>query len=248
MQVGESMNLKEALVAMDMDFERCALGPSGGGFTLKALDVSPMEFLMQAEEDFRIGGMSAAINCIANAKRAIASQMDQILLSLGYKSFRWSAPKKIETLKELGLLLPSVLRNVSQARNMLEHEYKKPNQSDVESALDLASLYVWGMASLFNCFGDGLEISCGKSYDKSKRSYSKYIDMGIATESEKVVYVGYCNIRKSDEEYHQRQGYSVEIPNNDPLFFALVRLATAFEIGYRIDEAIAALNQAYAHA
>ena len=68
--------------------------------------------------------------------------MDQALLSFGYPSTKWNIPKKIEALQGLGLITPRILTKVSGARNLLEHEYRRPQKNEVEEALDLASLFV----------------------------------------------------------------------------------------------------------
>lgn len=70
----------------------------GGSFGLADLETSPVEFLSLAEDDFERGGLAALVNATANAKRAIVSQLDQLLTSFGYPSFRWNVPKKIERL------------------------------------------------------------------------------------------------------------------------------------------------------
>jgi uncharacterized protein YutE (UPF0331/DUF86 family) len=66
-------------------------------------------------------------------------------------------PKKIERLRALGLLAPSLLRKVVDMRNILEHEYPTPELKNVEDALDIASLFVMSASALFIPFDDVLE-------------------------------------------------------------------------------------------
>lgn len=66
-------------------------------------------------------------------------------------------PKKIERLRALGLLAPSLLRKVVDMRNILEHEYPTPELKNVEEALDIASLFVMSASALFIPFDDVLE-------------------------------------------------------------------------------------------
>ncbi|PVZ20475.1 MULTISPECIES: hypothetical protein [unclassified Pseudomonas] len=62
---------------------------------------------------------------------------------------RSNVPKKIERLKALGLLAPSLLRKVVDMRNILEHEYSTPELEKVEDALDIASLFVMSASAIF---------------------------------------------------------------------------------------------------
>jgi len=73
---------------------KCAVASGGGSFELADLKTSPVEFLSLAEDDFERGGLSALVNATTNIKRAIVCQLDQLLISFGYPSFRWNVPKK----------------------------------------------------------------------------------------------------------------------------------------------------------
>ena len=239
------MNFKETVNQLGIDLDFCAVSPSGGTFHLKAMDIAPMEFLVLAEEDFVKGGIASSVNSITNAKRAIVSQMDQILISFGYKSLPWNIPQKIKMLKDLGVLLPPILRKISKTRNLLEHEYKKPGKEDVESALDIASLYVWGMSSLFNGLCDEIQFGFDKCYDNQRDEYKKYIDFGITSEKEEVFYRGYAYEFKEVDGKEQRMTHEIKIKNSEPIFFAIVRIAIAFNTGYKIDESIKIFDQVF---
>jgi len=115
------MDIREFCLAHKFDMSKCSVASGGGSFGLADLETSPVEFLSLAEDDFERGGLAALVNATANAKRAIVSQLDQLLTSFGYPSFRWNVPKKIDRLRALGLLAPSLLRKVVDMRNVLEH-------------------------------------------------------------------------------------------------------------------------------
>ena len=44
---------------------------------------------------------------------------------------RWGFPKKIEALTRLGILAPRILNKINRTRNLLEHEFTKPNDEQV---------------------------------------------------------------------------------------------------------------------
>ena len=153
------MDIKEFCLAHGFDMSKCGVALGGGGFGMTELKTSPVEFLTLAEDDFERGGLAALVNATTNAKRAIVCQLDQLLISFGYPSLRWNVPKKIERLRALGLLTPSLLRKVVDIRNILEHEYATPELEKVEEALDIASLFVMSASAMFIPFDDVLEFS-----------------------------------------------------------------------------------------
>ena len=118
------------------------------------VDTDPYDFLVQAEKDYEMGGLSSEINSITNSKRAIHCQTDQAIYTLGYTPHR-DYRKNIDLLEKLGIVTPRILRKVSDSRNLLEHEYKKPSQEQILDALDLAYLYVYSIKPLIhNITGD----------------------------------------------------------------------------------------------
>lgn len=138
--------------------EAWAAPSGGGGLNCHRLEVDPFEFLARAEDDFECGGEASEINAITNAKRAIVSQMDQALLSFGYPSTKWNFPKKLEILKNLGLVAPRILKKVNSARNLLEHEYRRAKRIEIEEALDLAALFVSAIKPILYSFPDQFSI------------------------------------------------------------------------------------------
>jgi hypothetical protein len=81
------MDIKAFCTAHSMDLGQAAVSLQGGSFSLVELKTSPVAFLLLAEDDYERGGLSALINATTNAKRAIVSQMDQLLVSFGFGSF-----------------------------------------------------------------------------------------------------------------------------------------------------------------
>lgn len=220
---------------------KCAVSLGGGSFTLTELKTSPADFLSLAEEDFERGGLSALVNATTNAKRAIVCQLDQLLISFGYPSFEWNVPRKMEKLRALGLLAPTLLRKVVRMRNFLEHEYEIPDIELVEESLDVAALFVMSASAMFIPFDDVLELSLP---DSSFRDDSvTHITAGLRRESRGVFYMVYAY--EPDDSIGRCVG-QCEIPSGHILFEAMVKLSASLMLRYKVDQAIENFERAYA--
>jgi len=98
-------------------------------------------FLDYAENDLASNSEAGNVNALTNAKRAIDCQIEQLIKSLGLKKAK-QFPKKIEQIKEIGLIAPRILVKVNQIRNLLEHEFVNPDRHQAEDAVDVATLFV----------------------------------------------------------------------------------------------------------
>ncbi len=127
--------LKKALAELGITRSRAVKLISGSYSLSYDLGISPQEFLSQAENDFESGGGSARLNAISNAKRAISSQLDQALFCLGFTPTRMDTRKKLRLFGDLGFVAPRILKKVSQARNLLEHEYRAPTKTRVSVSI-----------------------------------------------------------------------------------------------------------------
>lgn len=118
-------------------------------------DISPEEFLEFAIEDVEKPNKRGLVNALSNAKRAIDCQVDKILFCFGIRPDKSvkilqklnlprlnDLPAKMQVLQEIGIVAPRVIRKVVQKRNYLEHEYKCPEQEQVEDAVDIAQLFI----------------------------------------------------------------------------------------------------------
>jgi hypothetical protein len=115
--------------------------------TKKRAHLGPRDFLAFAIEDsVRLDDKRHLINCLGNCKRAIDSQTDRLIRSLGFlplsRKERWSIPKKFSFVSETGVVAPRILQKVNRLRNRLEHEFAAPSKEQVEDALDIASLFI----------------------------------------------------------------------------------------------------------
>src|SRR5690554_5080866 len=73
-------------------------------------EIKPEDFLNYAEKDLESEYDHKLINALSNAKRSLDCQVDILLMAFGYYSIskrkKWGFPKKIEIIKELGILAP----------------------------------------------------------------------------------------------------------------------------------------------
>lgn len=196
-------------------------------------DVDPYEFLLLAEEDWERGGLAAELNAITNAKRAIVAQMDQALLSFGYPATSWNIPRKLEALMSLGLVAPRILRRVSSTRNLLEHEYRRPSEKEIEDAIDLAALFVASIKPLISLFPD--EFIVGQEYERVTHfAFKRELVFSMAgAKNEDRARFRICA---------RRDGVLVGetfVDYKDREFAPIVRLAVAVDRGFKTDEALA---------
>lgn len=197
------------------------------------LDVDPYDFLVLAEDDWERGGLSAELNAITNAKRAIVAQMDQALLSFGYPAIPWGVPKKIATLQSLGLVAPRILRRVSSARNLLEHEYRRPAAKDVEDAIDLAALFIASIKPVITLFGD--EFCVGNADEQSDTfAFERQLSfaMGVSGRENPPAF----RIRAEKNGIEIGEAF---IDYRQTEFPSIVRLAVATDRGFKLNEALA---------
>lgn len=237
-------DLRKLIQETNIDYDKVQLYLDGAILLLEDLapvedgKLTPMEFLVQAEHDYDIGGQTALLNSLTNSKRAIQCQIDQWIQAFGFETSK-TTKKKIEIINEIGYA-PRILRKVADARNLLEHEYRLPKIQEVEEALDLAWLFI-GASS-------GAPIpSC--MYMENEDSRINNIKIGSDTVS-----VSQSGLRfELDEKlfsvmafeanegtgFKQKPLAKVVIKNSDPIYLPILRLMLTVQLDmeYRIDKA-----------
>ncbi|MCA1967393.1 MAG: hypothetical protein ACK4M1_10335 [Flavobacterium sp.] len=125
-------------------------------------EIKPQDFLNYAEIDLQNTYSHNLINTLSNAKRALDCQVDILLMAFGYynisKKKFWGFPKKIEIIKELGILAPRVLLKVNKTRNLMEHQYVKPTLEQVEDFVDIVALFIASTDKYIYNFPNDLQI------------------------------------------------------------------------------------------
>ena len=108
-------------------------------FELKVKD-----FLDFASDDLKGDSLRETINALSNIKRSIDCLFDSLLFVVNFledsKRDKWSFPEKMNFLGEIGIIAPYVLSRINSMRNLLEHEFRKPDRKEVEVAYDVATL------------------------------------------------------------------------------------------------------------
>lgn len=216
--------LKRLAQTIGLRRESAAKLVSGGRGLSGSLQIDPCEFLQQAEDDLEAGGSSARLNAITNARRAIQSQVDQILLCFGFQPNALKTRRKLSIFADLGFVAPRMLRRVSDARNLLEHEYQSPTQSQVEEAVDLASLFVETTQRYITVFeGD---FCVGNEEDQlDSFNFSKQLD--VSYDGRDKCFQVWGRVDVIDDAEHGRVIGKMIVKPGDPSFNDLVRLAVA---------------------
>jgi len=106
----------------------------------------PIDYLTFARRDLVEGDTRALINALGNIKRAIECQLDVFLEMYGLLKLsmieKWSFPKKIDIVRKIGVVAPSVLRLINAKRNKMEHYHERPKREEVVEFLDVAELFM----------------------------------------------------------------------------------------------------------
>jgi len=127
-------------------------------FELKAKD-----FLNFANDDIRGRSLRDTVNALSNIKRSIDCLFDSLLFAVNFleesKCGRWTFPEKMNFLGEIGTIAPHIIHKINSARNMLEHEFKKPIRKEVETAYDVALLLYHATVRFTKIFVDGMGFS-----------------------------------------------------------------------------------------
>lgn len=107
--------------------------------------ISAEQYLKFAESDLFDGESERhLVNALTNAKRALHLRMEDVCLGFGFASFegRRSFPRMTEFISNVGVTAPRILNRLNQLRNQVEHEFIVPNRSEVETFVDVSSLFV----------------------------------------------------------------------------------------------------------
>ena len=237
--------LRKLIQNANMDYDKVQLYPEGGIIFLEDLvsaevgKLTPMEFLLQAEHDYDIGGQTALLNSLTNSKRAIQCQIDQWIQAFGFETSK-TTKKKIEIINEIGYA-PRILRKVSDARNLLEHEYRLPNIEIVEEALDLAWLFISSslgaqIPSDIYAVNDDSEIKI-----KKDSNVISLFQSGLHFElDEKIKTISVIAFEANKGTgFKEKTTAQIVVKSTDPIYLLILRLMFAIHLNadYRIDKA-----------
>jgi hypothetical protein len=118
--------------------------------------LSAKDFLDFACDDLKGDTLRGTINALGNIKRSIDCLFDSLLYAVAFledsKRGRWSFPEKMSFLGEIGIITPYILSRINSMRNLLEHEFKKPDRKEVEVAFDVATLLYYATTRFTKLF------------------------------------------------------------------------------------------------
>lgn len=145
------MNIAEFVAKYAMSWQKPVFDPKVFGPLKYRTPIRPGEYLQFAAADLENGTVHGLVNALSNAKRAIDCQVTSILHGLGL-SKSGNFPAKVGRLQRLGLLAPRIVSKVIRVRNLLEHEFQKPAQSEAEDAVDVATLFIEATRRVFQSY------------------------------------------------------------------------------------------------
>lgn len=199
-------------------------GFSVGSFSweerITPFEIKPYQFLSFAEDDLKLSYPHKALNALSNAKRALDCQLDSLICSFGlFKSAQkenWKFPKKIEIINKLGILAPRILEKINRIRNLMEHEYVRPDSEQVEDFIDIVSLFFAATDKFiykFLVYYD-FDISTGPGTQEYKLHYSGVIQI-LENEIK-------CEITSYTENNLKNNNEVIIIKSDDPNYLSLL--------------------------
>ena len=197
------------------------------GFLFHQQEIWPEDFLDRAEADLEVGGDSAVLNAISNAKRAIHCQIDTALSAAGYEPAKWTMQRKLQRVASLGFVAPHILKRVADTRNVLEHEYRRPDIEQVREAVDLAMLFVGMAGQSLRSLGGKFTIGNFADYRQQQTGmFSRSLIFDVNT------YHHTVTIRAAGVVLPEYNGHSENVTLailavGQPLYDASIRLGTA---------------------
>jgi hypothetical protein len=224
----EETELRKIVQALGLRRGAIIVHFDGGGWLQHEFEVSPEDFLQQAEDDFESGGNASRLNALSSAKRAIFSQIDEALAALGFNATKLNFPQKMQLLGDLGFTSPRILKRVNDARNILEHEYRVPSPEQVEEAIDLAALFV-GATQRHMMWWDSLRIG-NEDQQVGESLFINVLTAEFKHEAKVFSLTGYKGVSSEPGEYglHTLRGAecvgTVQLAAGQALFSDVVRL------------------------
>lgn len=201
----------------NVDTTKFALAKTGNLVT--PFDITPQDFIKYAEVDLQSNYEHSIVNALSNSKRALDCQLDSLLYLLGYynisqKNF-WSFPKKLDLINELGIIAPRVLRKINKQRNLLEHQFVRPEKVTVEDFLDIAMLFIASTDRYTLKFTDQLHL---KNDELGKIFVIEILYKESLIEISEIASEDFAPIEREERKHKSIQVYSYSVNNDDYKF------------------------------
>jgi hypothetical protein len=146
----------------DIDFSKLISQGCVGEDIKVPFDLTAKNFLDFAGDDLKNDSPRETINALSNIKRSIDCLFDSLLFAINFledsRREKWSFPEKMTFLGEIGLITPYILSKINSTRNLLEHEFKKPERKEIEIAYDVAILLYYATVRFTQQFINDLSL------------------------------------------------------------------------------------------
>lgn len=157
----------ERVMASVENYKNLRWGSSSPVSLKSGLDVTPRVYLGYAMEDLSLGkGSRTFVNSVSNAKRALHLQAEIISNAFGinecYPKGMVPFPKRIEYLRDCGIVGERILRKYNKIRNSVEHDYYLPSEHEADDFIDVVELFIAATDRLIMCFPSEAEIEYSK--------------------------------------------------------------------------------------
>ncbi|MDO7787241.1 hypothetical protein [Desulforamulus aquiferis] len=102
----------------------------------------PNMYLDFCLEDIKQNDLRSRTNAFSNCKKAIHLRVDLILNQYGLlmPNIKCDFPTKLQIVELVGLLPTLMLKNINDERNLIEHDYRVPEEKRVKEVIDVAEL------------------------------------------------------------------------------------------------------------
>ncbi len=167
-------------------------------------EVKPHEYISFAEKDLELNDTRGRISALSNTKRALDCQIDSLIYAFGLhnlpkKKLR-NIPCKFELIKDLGIIAPRILSKINSFRNLVEHEFVRPSQEQVEDFYDIVHLFLLSTEKYILNFPNFCQIENDEREEWLDFDYDReegYIAFSIRGNDDKKV----IKLYSSDENY-----------------------------------------------
>lgn len=132
---------------------------SGGVYSYQSYEpaITPSTYLEYARSDLRDGETPRSIiNAVGNAKRALHLEVETLCSALGWEVLHKKKitgfDKRLEFIKNCGIISPRILSKLNRTRNKVEHEYFVPSLDEAQDYLDIVELFLFGTKQILDRF------------------------------------------------------------------------------------------------
>lgn len=191
----------------DIDLNKIRITGSTSHRIELPFELTARDFLNFATDDLTGRSPRNTVNALSNIKRSIDCLFDSLLFITNFlqdsKDERWNFPEKMKFLGEIGIITPYILGRINSARNLLEHEFKKPTREDVEMAYDVALLLYYATTRFTTRHFRQLELSDELELVINLKREDRRIDVCPTTKEGVLLKDGEISISwdKSPEDY-----------------------------------------------